>query len=249
MVWSGHPDSQRQFFESPSWNTPIATATNTELGSRTAVPSRDASDPGKRESCQGIPLPPSPRKLFNITLSTIVLSCLLLAVTAGLIATGCILGRRIAKLEDKISTLTDTSGIDNSSSSSSSPSSSSSSTAATTTTTTLATPAPPTILVSGWKYLGCYYDSTVRLLPDASESAANMTNGACADFCHGTSRQPRHFGTQVSVQCYCGTASAEMLASRRAPDWQCGHQCGGRDDMAEICGGNWALTLWERSEE
>ncbi|KAL2184030.1 hypothetical protein L209DRAFT_757364 [Thermothelomyces heterothallicus CBS 203.75] len=75
-----------------------------------------------------------------------------------------------------------------------------------------------------------------------------MTNEACADFCLGAGRRPRHFGTQVSVQCYCGTASPEMLASRRTPDWQCGHQCRGRSDMADTCGGNWALTLRERSE-
>jgi hypothetical protein len=76
-----------------------------------------------------------------------------------------------------------------------------------------------------------------------------MTNAGCADYCSADGKTPKHFGTQVAVQCYCGTATQAVLASRRAPDWMCMHQCGGRWGMTENCGGNWVLSLWERDED
>ncbi|KAL2199417.1 hypothetical protein P885DRAFT_75834 [Corynascus similis CBS 632.67] len=255
MIWSGHPDGQRQFFESRQWHKTGAVETTEHGSSRTALCSPDASDPGKLESeSLGDISRHSRRKPFNFTLSTIVLSCVLFLVTAGLIATGSILGRRIAELEDRVpsfvnesteegSTTNETGG---NSTSSTSPSSSAPS--PNPSETGIPPPTPPTVLVSGWKHLGCYYDSSVRLLSDDFYSASNMTNARCAEFCSSDGRRPRYFGTQVSVQCFCGTANPDVLAGRRAPDWQCSKQCPGRDDMAETCGGNWALTIWEREE-
>jgi hypothetical protein len=213
------------------------------------------------------PSPPPPeRKFFKLTLPTFVLSCILLVVTAALIILGGVLGSKITTLENTIPSLTsitnplggptsanetainNNNNSNNNSTTSPSSSSSSSNTpnpdSSTTTTTTTLT--PPTILVSGWTYLGCYYDSEVRVLPDAFLSALNMTNEACSDFCSTDGRHTQHFGTQVALQCYCGSASAAVLASRRAPDWACEQQCRGRGGIREYCGGDWTLSLWER---
>ncbi|KAK4041442.1 xylosyltransferase oxt [Parachaetomium inaequale] len=219
-------------------------------------------DPAKLESCRLVsPTPPPPeRKFFNLTLPTFILSCVLLVVTAALIILGGILGSKITTLENTIPSLTsitnplgsptsanetasnnNTNTTNNNTSQSSSSSSSSSNNPGSTT-----TPTPPTILISGWTYRGCYYDSEVRVLPDAFLSAMNMTNGVCAEFCSSDGRRSQHFGTQVALQCYCGSASAAVLASRRAPDWACEQQCRGRGSMREYCGGDWTLSLWER---
>lgn len=205
-----------------------------------------------------------------------MLSCILFLVTSALIVVGVLLGSKIATLEKTIPGLALHSSPDSAnqtspdqnqnSPSSSSTSSSPSKSSSFSSTTDLPPPLPPTISVSGWTYLGCYYDSEVRILPDAFLSAVNMTNQVCSEYCtnsykydnnnnnkrsetnsnHRRRTAPRHFGTQVSLQCYCGTADDAVLATRRAPDWACMHQCAGRMSAAERCGGDWALTLWER---
>ena len=179
---------------------------------------------------------PAEHTIFNLSLPVFILSCALVVVTAALIIAGGLLASKINNLEKSIPSLA---AVNTSSSSSSSLAGE-----------VKTTPTPPTLLVSGWTYLGCYYDSDVRLLPDASTSLANLTNGICGAFCitsiADAASKPRHFGTQHGGQCFCGSVTDAVLASKMAPEWLCNDQCRGRAGMAETCGGNWVLSLWER---
>ncbi|KAK4144415.1 uncharacterized protein C8A04DRAFT_27872 [Dichotomopilus funicola] len=265
IVWSGHPGKQPVH----PWHNAQANHQKGSVVLGNGLNELEASPSGS-------PLSPSAsslqnRRIFNLRPSTLILSCILFLVTSALIVVGTLLGSKIAKLENTIPGLALHSSPDSANQTSpghnqNSPSSSSTSSSPSATTTYAASPSdlppplPPTISVSGWTYLGCYYDSEVRILPDAFLSAVNMTNQVCSEYCtnsytnknnNNSNNQrrrtaPRHFGTQVALQCYCGTADNAVLATRRAPDWQCMHQCAGRMSAAERCGGDWALTLWER---
>lgn len=190
------------------------------------------------------------QKVLGLSVPVFILSCALLVVTAALIIASGLLASKLAHLEQSIPSLA-LAAISNTTTN---PNPNTN----TNTNTTAAAPAalsalaPPTVLVSGWTYLGCYYDSEVRILPDASTTLGNMTNGVCAAFCAASTgssdpaSRPRHFGTQHGGQCFCGSATDAVLASRAAPQWMCNHQCRGRSGMSENCGGNWVVSLWER---
>ncbi|KAK4129166.1 hypothetical protein N657DRAFT_686544 [Parathielavia appendiculata] len=199
------------------------------------------NDPSKLEFCQHRQPEDQQRKILNLRLPTFIISCILLVVTAALVLVGGLLGNKVASLENMIPSLV--SSI-NATASNPTTSNSTSAPPATTTATT-----PPTFPVEGWNYLGCYYDSASRILPGAELSATNMTNERCGAFCSSSGdfgSKPRHFGTEVGVECHCGTLTEADLKSKQAPDWACGHQCRGRTGVAERCGGNWVVSLWER---
>ncbi|KXX79436.1 Xylosyltransferase oxt [Madurella mycetomatis] len=199
-------------------------------------------DESQLESCRHPPPPPE-RKILNIKLPTFILSSVLLVVIAALIITAGLLGSKIAGLERTIPLLPTTT-------------SPSSDDGRNTTDTNQHPPAttqhPPTITyvpsvpVPGWTYLGCFYDSRLRVLPYQKPSARNMTNGYCADMCAADNpMHHRHAGTQHGNQCFCGTATPENM--RRAPDWACNDQCSGQPIKMENCGGNWVLSIWEKA--
>jgi hypothetical protein len=163
---------------------------------------------------------------------------------------GGLLGSKIAKLESTIPTLlvANSTANDTANNTANTLPTTSNNTGSTGQ-TTAATMTPATFPVEGWNYLGCYYDSKVRILPGADLTAGNMTNERCGAFCSASDdygSKPRHFGTEVGVECHCGTVTDSDLKTKRAPDWACGHQCRGRSGVAERCGGNWVVSLWER---
>ncbi len=166
-----------------------------------------------------------------------ILSCALVVATAALIISGELLASKINNLEKSIPSFALTAVNTSNGSSTLAPA-------------VKTKPMPPTILVSGWTYLGYYSDSDVRLLPDASTSLANLTNGICGTFCTASvadaASKPRHFGTQHGTQCCCGSVTDAVLATKMAPEWLCNYQCKGRWGMSETCGGDWVLGLWER---
>ncbi|KAH6650531.1 hypothetical protein F5144DRAFT_608467 [Chaetomium tenue] len=273
IVWSGHP--QRAVL--PPWKKPASEA-DVDLirkleSSQLSQTSHGYGPPSPPPPPHAL-LPPSTpsesesgeRRGSRSRLPIIILSAVLFLIIAALIVVSSILGTKIAKLENTISPLAvavaesaANGTTTNNNNNNNNPYTTTSTTAnnlnpSQTTTTTSSTapppaPLPPTIQVAGWTYLGCFYDSEVRVLPEAFLSATDMTNAGCADYCSEGGKTPRHFGTQVAVQCYCGTATQAVLASRRAPDWMCMHQCAGRWGVSENCGGNWVLSLWERDED
>lgn len=208
--------------------------------------SEDDDDLGKLE-CQ-CPRTSIEQKVLGLSVPVFILSCALLVVTAALIIASGLLASKLAHLEQSIPSLA-LAAINTTTSNpnlNTNPSTNTTSPAQ----TALSALAPPTVLVSGWTYLGCYYDSEVRILPDASTTASNMTNGVCGAFCSASARdaasKPRHFGTQHGGQCFCGSVTEAVLASKVAPQWMCNYQCRGRWGMSENCGGNWVVSLWER---
>ncbi|KAK3300574.1 uncharacterized protein B0H64DRAFT_18948 [Chaetomium fimeti] len=275
IVWSGHPQGAAlPPWSKPSSEDHVDLLRKLEScqASQPSQPSPGQSYPGQTSpgpSYAGQSGPP-PSDLggerrtsrSRPKLPIIILSFVLFLVIAALIVVGTLLGTRISKLENTIPPLAvatatnsaagnDNNNNDNnsnlpSSSATDNPNPSSTSTSIPNASYIPPPPAPANIQVTGWTHLGCYYDSEVRVLPEAFVSSVNMTNEACAEHCTSDGRRTRNFGTQVAVQCYCGTATAAVLASRRAPDWMCSRQCGGRWGIAENCGGNWVLSLWER---
>jgi hypothetical protein len=173
----------------------------------------------------------------------------LLLVIGALAAVGIVLGNKIRHLEDAAFNSPITTTGPSPGNTTNNNSSSNTSLPATNNAGAASSPAPATIPVPGWKYLGCYYDAELRILAGRRGTSNNMTNEFCGAWCvtqTGDDSALRHMGTQGGRECYCGSASDEALRTKMAPDWQCARQCFGRDGQAENCGGNWALSLWER---
>lgn len=114
-------------------------------------------------------------------------------------------------------------------------------------TTTAAPERLPILDVPGWRHIGCYYDRATRVLDvfKVEPGWRNMTNQYCARLCNDAAPDARHFGTETGDQCFCGTA----VTLDPAPLWMCNQVCKGRAGQAEVCGGDWMLTLWERDDD
>ncbi|KAK0670979.1 WSC domain-containing protein [Cercophora samala] len=199
------------------------------------------------------------RKLCKIRISVflIVISGLLILVTAGLALVAGLYGSKIASLEQAVpslagsivTTLPDSPNDDNSNRNNTTP---------TTTSPARSSPSPssgatPTgplpaisthIIVPNYKYVGCYVDDLERILTQgfAETGSIKMTNQACADYCGD---KTKYFGTEAGQQCYCGNLIAERAI--KANEWNCNVQCEGRRGrLQEICGGNFFVGVWER---
>jgi hypothetical protein len=96
--------------------------------------------------------------------------------------------------------------------------------------------------VSGYQYLGCFFDSQSRILDAARTSADSMTVESCADYCSGISdsRFYRLIGVENSVECYCGDDYARDPGTSN--DGGCTVRCAGKTE--ELCGGVWHINIY-----
>ncbi|KAF8307707.1 hypothetical protein DL93DRAFT_1994463 [Clavulina sp. PMI_390] len=106
-------------------------------------------------------------------------------------------------------------------------------TASTTSTTSAAT----STASSAWKSLGCYADSSTRVLSGPNTSSSSLTTETCQSYCKGQGYS--YAGTEYSVQCFC----ANSLASGASTSSNCNMACGG--NSAETCGGNYAINIYQ----
>jgi len=86
------------------------------------------------------------------------------------------------------------------------------------------------------KYLGCYVDTSARILPFSFPGNGLLTNAICEQEC-----QEKGYtlaGTEYTWYCFCGNSSAGAVL---APNSDCNSACSGNG--TEICGGGWRLTI------
>ncbi|KAK4202426.1 WSC domain-containing protein [Triangularia verruculosa] len=83
--------------------------------------------------------------------------------------------------------------------------------------------------------LGCFIDSSQRVLPSKVISTHDMTAAKCAINCAGY----EFFATQWASECYCGSTKP----TNAAPDSDCNMPCSGNPD--ETCGGGMRLNVYE----
>lgn len=95
--------------------------------------------------------------------------------------------------------------------------------------------------VDGWAYEGCYVDSSTRLLPGASYTAADMTPAKCGSLC--SSGGWTRFGIENANECWCSNAALNAAALASDPS-TCDMPCAG--DATVLCGGGWRLTVYIR---
>ncbi|GAB0132642.1 hypothetical protein EsDP_00001071 [Epichloe bromicola] len=92
----------------------------------------------------------------------------------------------------------------------------------------------------GFKYAGCFKDSSNRAL--GGETRANLgavSNEKCVTHCKGAGFALA--GTEYGGQCYCGN---ELTGSERVDDSACNVACEG--DGADTCGGSWTLSVYSQ---
>lgn len=108
---------------------------------------------------------------------------------------------------------------------------------ATSTTSTASSPTS-TASISDYDFVSCWAepDDGSRTLTTVY-SAAGMTNEICAGDCAGS----EYFGTQYSIECWCGSSLG--VGSYAAPSSDCSAVCSG--SATEICGGGRRLSLYQ----
>ena len=100
------------------------------------------------------------------------------------------------------------------------------------------TPVPKTASWSGqYQYVGCYIDTRTRVMHEFAYMTV-ATIEWCYDYC--TKKSYDYFAVEDSDQCFCGSqANYEIYG----PSVHCNHAC--RDDSSQICGGDWALSVYQ----
>ncbi|KAK4194413.1 WSC domain-containing protein [Triangularia verruculosa] len=217
--------------------------------SHTVLDTEEASEPKEKRIC-GVRL----SILFFITTGLLVLVIAALALVGGL------LGSKISSLETSYPALasnvaaisggnTNSGGTDGSNSNNP-PADNNDNSGAGTSLPTQTISAPVTystnIAVEGYRYLGCYYDDTQRLLIDQPvKGNSSMTNLLCSRICSGF----KYFGTEIGIDCYCGNRIEERAVSPKANEWDCSVKCPGNNrGRKEVCGGDWSISIWEKTD-
>ncbi|KAK3393527.1 hypothetical protein B0H63DRAFT_443761 [Podospora didyma] len=201
----------------------------------------------------------------RVRLVTLVLSCLLVLVIAGLVLVGALLGNKISTLEKSLNEVSSrqqqqqqqqtataagasapsapntAAGIVTSGTPT--PSRTGASSISSSTTSSEAAAQTTDALVAGYKYIGCYIDTPARILQDGKFLNDTLTNQLCADLCQG-----KNFvgtGGNGGNQCFCGALLVPPAA--RGNDFDCNVNCPGRfGQKREICGGDWTLSVWQK---
>eukprot|EP00903_Cladosiphon_okamuranus_P010392 g9830.t1 len=99
-------------------------------------------------------------------------------------------------------------------------------------------PRSPTTDPTGVSYVGCFADDEdARVMPVAAAlDRSDMSTELCAALCAGEA----YFGLQYGEECWCGDASTDLSQHGTAI---CDILCNGDSDT--ICGGSWALSVYE----
>jgi glucan endo-1,3-alpha-glucosidase len=117
----------------------------------------------------------------------------------------------------------------------------SSSMTTTTTASTSTTTTPSDLSVPTWSSLGCYQDSSSRILSSYSTTSSSNTPAYCQQLC--SSMGYSFAGTEHGRECYCAnsiTGGASTIASSN-----CNSACAG--NSALTCGGGWAINIYQLS--
>ncbi|KAK4227350.1 WSC domain-containing protein [Podospora fimiseda] len=197
------------------------------------------------------------RTICGIELPILILSCAVVILSAALAVTGTLLGLKLSSLEENVQAIMSINSTNRSSQAPPSQNNSENHTNSTNSTTILYTsytntsteyPLPLEYLkVPGWTYLGCYFDSANRVLPEVVlRDNTKMTNKVCGRTC--AQEGYNMFGTENKGECWCGNENIDNATKRqRAPDWTCDMMCGGAADGYEPCGGFWTISLWGKN--
>ncbi|KAK3394672.1 WSC domain-containing protein [Podospora didyma] len=112
--------------------------------------------------------------------------------------------------------------------------------------------AAPTIYTAtsgGFKYLGCYNETTGiagtvgnRALYGGSNQVlpGEMTVQKCQDFCKKSDSNYKYAGLEYARECWCAISLSSL--SEKFPDTACNLACEG--DVTQVCGGNLKLTVY-----
>lgn len=97
--------------------------------------------------------------------------------------------------------------------------------------------------VAGFQFAGCFKDSDERALSDiVRPDIGKVSNEKCVSHCKEAGFQLA--GTEYGGECYCGN---ELVGSKQLNDTDCATPC--TDDPADVCGGDWALSVYSESGE
>jgi hypothetical protein len=95
--------------------------------------------------------------------------------------------------------------------------------------------------IAGFKYVGCYKDSSSRVLSgEVLPNLGLVSNTACVNYC--ASKGFSIAGTEYGGECYCGN---NLSTLEKLDESKCSKACKG--DASQKCGGDWALTLYTES--
>ncbi|KAK3401552.1 WSC domain-containing protein [Sordaria brevicollis] len=98
---------------------------------------------------------------------------------------------------------------------------------------------PPQVArVQGFDYLGCYRESSPRLLPNALLGDDTLTASKCATYC--TSQNYPYFGLEYGRECWCGLAPP--FTSQEVSETECSMTCAGAP--GEICGAGNRINVY-----
>jgi len=87
-------------------------------------------------------------------------------------------------------------------------------------------------------YMGCWQDSSARILNGTTFSTPTMTPASCQANC--AVQGYKFSGTESSSQCFCG--NQPRAGMQRYAEDRCTLACAG--DKTAKCGGSWAINLW-----
>ena len=106
---------------------------------------------------------------------------------------------------------------------------------------------PPTIAnITGYEPLGCYRESSPRLLPYAPLGDDALTALKCQQHCASQPEAFPYFGLEFGRECWCGVSPPSF--AQRVPDAECSMPCAGRPDR-ELCGAQDRVTAYGRAFE
>ncbi|OCF37563.1 hypothetical protein I316_00689 [Kwoniella heveanensis BCC8398] len=94
-------------------------------------------------------------------------------------------------------------------------------------------------LPSGWESLGCYVDTTPRILNSTFANDNQNTYARCIARC--AAQGYKYAGVEYGEQCMCGNI-ASTATLKAAPTTQCNVACKG--DAKAMCGGSWRVNLF-----
>ncbi|KAI9338198.1 WSC domain-containing protein [Obelidium mucronatum] len=89
-----------------------------------------------------------------------------------------------------------------------------------------------------YQYVGCFTDSTARILPNLFRDEQNMTVDSCASYASGASLS--YFGVEYGSQCIAGNSLVPSSVSSG-----CTYVCKG--NALQICGGYYATSVYHTS--
>ena len=102
--------------------------------------------------------------------------------------------------------------------------------------------------VSDSKYLGCFIDTDIRLLPTQHSTSGSDLTEAC--YQAAKANNDNYFGTQYGHQCFSGKRTILLTTYGKVNDSECSYACGTGPKEAskgkEVkCGAAWRASVYE----